>query len=426
MDAAWRGVADPLHGDAPNKAVRDMAQECMNAIFDTSTASEQMHSAGRMQGFGSEGGAAGGGGPGSFGAGGGAPGGYGAGAPGAPGGGYVPRVESGAYSTGKMQGFGNPQFPNKPDEPSKVAAFASGVASGLKDGLSKISSLRDKAADGGYSSHGSYSGGGVPGGPQGSYGASGGFASVGGFSGGGGGGGGGSCFQPPAATMAPTPSTPAAPHQPGRAGGGWGDPDPAPAPAPAPAMPAPAASSAARVSQAPAPAGDYESRLVNEITQAGGVRAAVPREDLRKFCDTCKSLNGGAMRHHPVITPIHPRRRQVPSPAHVPLTFSLPPLNPTTAVPSRRQQARSRSSSSRSSTRPSGSAASRPSPSSRRCSRRTAWTRRCARSSSRTRTSCARSSILRRSAEAPSPLTTAPPLHGRVGPPAPPYLLLLA
>ena len=53
---SYRGTPDPMHGDTLNKAVRDMAQEVMNAVFDTSTASEQLHSAGRMQGFGSEGG----------------------------------------------------------------------------------------------------------------------------------------------------------------------------------------------------------------------------------------------------------------------------------------------------------------------------------------------------------------------------------
>ena len=49
---SYRGTPDPMHGDTLNKAVRDMAQEVMNAVFDTSTASEQLHSAGRMQGFG--------------------------------------------------------------------------------------------------------------------------------------------------------------------------------------------------------------------------------------------------------------------------------------------------------------------------------------------------------------------------------------
>ena len=57
---SYRGTPDPMHGDTLNKAVRDMAQEVMNAVFDTSTASEQLHSAGRMQGFGSEGGGGGG------------------------------------------------------------------------------------------------------------------------------------------------------------------------------------------------------------------------------------------------------------------------------------------------------------------------------------------------------------------------------
>ena len=101
----------------------DMAQEVMNAVFDTSTASEQLHSAGRMQGFGSttQGGAAGGyqqpdypnsgGGqdPSAF--------------------AFAPKVESGAYSTGRMQGFGNPNFNPKKEE-SKMGALASTMATG--------------------------------------------------------------------------------------------------------------------------------------------------------------------------------------------------------------------------------------------------------------------------------------------------------
>ena len=49
------GRPDPQRGDAPHKAVRDMAQEVMASVFDTSTPSETLHSAGRVQGFGSEG-----------------------------------------------------------------------------------------------------------------------------------------------------------------------------------------------------------------------------------------------------------------------------------------------------------------------------------------------------------------------------------
>ena len=41
--AAYRGAPDPLHGDAKNKEVRDMAQEVMAAVFETgNTASEAM------------------------------------------------------------------------------------------------------------------------------------------------------------------------------------------------------------------------------------------------------------------------------------------------------------------------------------------------------------------------------------------------
>ena len=56
---SYRGTPDALHGDTYNKQVRDMAQEAMAAIFDTTQADPNV-TAGRMQGFG--GGTAGGGG----------------------------------------------------------------------------------------------------------------------------------------------------------------------------------------------------------------------------------------------------------------------------------------------------------------------------------------------------------------------------
>ena len=232
---SYRGTPDPMHGDTLNKAVRDMAQEVMNAVFDTSTASEQLHSAGRMQGFGSEGGGGGGGGGGFQGGGfqGGGGGGFqggggGAGNPWAAGGGggggggggfqqpgLPAKVETGAYSTGRMQGFGNPNFDSKPAEPSKVQAFASMAAGSLKEGMSKIQAKVSGAAEG-YASHGSAFGGGRCGGgavgssfnpaaDRPSYGGAGGFnpsqgtykVSAAGGHGAGAFGGGGGGFQPP-------------------------------------------------------------------------------------------------------------------------------------------------------------------------------------------------------------------------------------
>ena len=152
----YRGTPDPLHGDSLNKQVREMAQEVMTSIFDTSV---QQQSAAPMQGFGS----------GSMGQPG--PGGFQPPQPGMPGGGwnqpgaqpgfsgppagpdpstfaYAPKVETGAYSTGKMQGFGNPNFNPKKEE-SKMGALASSMASGFKDGFNKIASKAGNSGGGG-------------------------------------------------------------------------------------------------------------------------------------------------------------------------------------------------------------------------------------------------------------------------------------
>mmetsp|Transcript_8469 Transcript_8469/g.14288 ORF Transcript_8469/g.14288 Transcript_8469/m.14288 type:complete len:742 (+) Transcript_8469:122-2347(+) len=285
----FRGAADPLHGDALNKAVRDMAQEVINAVFDTSNASDQLLSTGRMQGFGCDGGSGGGSGggccsgSGCFGSGlsGGVPGEF------QPGG-FAPKMETGAYSTGRMQGFGNPNYSHKPAESSKVAAFATNMASGIS---SRISQFREKKADDGYESHGSY---GAPNGCASNGTVQGpsvtcsftapatGSAPFGGF-------------QPPSSTPAVTLQT-APVYRPGVPGGGWGEcassqPLAAspPAAASAPVLSSPPVRAASKPQ--PAVAGDYEERLVEEVTAPGGVRASVPREDLRKFCQSCKSLD---------------------------------------------------------------------------------------------------------------------------------------
>jgi hypothetical protein len=253
----------------------------VTAIFDTAAASDQLHSSGRMQGFGSDGAGS-------------------AGSEFADQRGYyaanpvpsMPKVETGAYSSGCMQGFGNPQFPTKANEPSKWGAFAANVASGLKDGLSKVSALRDTASDGRYANHGSFSGSHGP-----ECDASG-LASCSDFgTAGQTGGGGAACvahrFIPPATSISSSPFAPGSPHKPGKAGGGWGAPAPEPTPAPTPA-PAPAQPRISQPQTATNP-GDFEAKLVDEITSPGGVRAAVPREDLRKFCETCESLSGGVV-----------------------------------------------------------------------------------------------------------------------------------
>jgi len=183
----FRGDADPLHGDALNKQVRDLGQECMTAIYDTSQPVENMTTAGRIQGLGCNGapstcGASASSAAGSF---------QPAFAPpsGAAGGftpppvdpSMMPKVETGAYSTGKMQGFGNTNY--KPSEPSKVSQALGSVAAGLSKMASK------------------------PGGPPAGVGMSM-PGSTGGYDGSGNGGG----YNPTATFSAPEPAVPSGPR----------------------------------------------------------------------------------------------------------------------------------------------------------------------------------------------------------------------
>ncbi len=286
--AGYRGAADPLHGDALNKAVRDMAQEVMTAIFDTSTPSEAMQNAGRMQAFGSNcppGGCSGGAGsaagtfqPATFAPSAGASAGAGFSPPLDPH--LAPKVETGAYSTGRMQGFGNPNFQQKAAEPSKVSAIASSVAAAAQAGLSKMTAKASGSGCGGSGMASSSSSGGY-GGVGGS-----GFAN----SGGGG-------YNPGAAAPAYSgagdqgAAAAATARAAGRPGGGWGSPAPAQAATGAPPMVQGVRSTAA----AGGPTGDYEAKLVEEVTAPGGVRATVPRDELRKFVAAAASLDKAAL-----------------------------------------------------------------------------------------------------------------------------------
>ena len=76
-----------------------------------------------------------------------------------------PRLESGAYSTGRMQGFGNPNYQSKPSEPSKVSALASSVAGSLSAGISKMTAGTSLGnANSGLASSAGGAGGGYSGG----------------------------------------------------------------------------------------------------------------------------------------------------------------------------------------------------------------------------------------------------------------------
>eukprot|EP00965_Chrysotila_dentata_P088912 2935260-Pleurochrysis_carterae.AAC.1 len=157
--------------------------------------------------------------------------------------------------------------------------MATAVTSGLKEGISRIQQ-RAKAADEGYASHGACA-------PTHQSGAD-------GRSFGGGLCGGASSFQPPAAPAGGASHAQGSnsSYQPGRPGGGWAAPaEPPRSSVPQPAARAPPAAPKAHAAQA----GDFERRLVDDITAPGGVRASVPREDLHKFCSACKSLDSAAI-----------------------------------------------------------------------------------------------------------------------------------
>jgi hypothetical protein len=302
----YRGAPDALNGDTFNRAVRDTAQDVMNAIFDTTTASEQLQSTGRMQGFGSEGGAV------AMGSDSGRPsassfglGGIGgmvsslgsssvAAAAGQLGG--PPRLESGAYSTGRMQGFGNPSFGQPSGEPTgtaRLAAFATGLGESVVKLANKVplggavGGALGRPLDEPYSG-GSYSGPGAGGGDGGGgYGASaGGYGATAGSGAAYGSGYGGGAY---GGSVAPS----AGPWRPLGAQADARPPPPAPVSAPPPA-PAPAAAARAQAESY----ASLEEKLVDEATAPGGVRATIPRDELRKLCASVHTLNAVAVAQH--------------------------------------------------------------------------------------------------------------------------------
>lgn len=275
----YRGPPDALHGDQFNRQVREVAQEVMNAIFDTTTASEQLLSTGRMQGFGSDGGAMAFGSDGSRTAGSSYMGGIGAisglvstlgGAAAAAG--VVqaaePRLESGAYSTGRMQGFGNPNFETASTNDASGAVRLAAMATGI--GETVMARLGAKFPGGGGVQGGRgldepYSAGSYampqPGGAA--------------YRGAGANGVGGGCGAQP---------------------GPWGAPPAAPPPPVPMSAPARAAASVAR------PLADtfssLEEKLVAEATEPGGMRATLPRDELRRLSAAVRTLDARAVCTH--------------------------------------------------------------------------------------------------------------------------------
>lgn len=271
----YRGAADPLHGDNLNRAVRETAQEVMNAVFDSTTPSEQLLNAGRLQGFGSESG------PGT------GPGGdatrfgsissslgnmcnsivHTSSAAGAAAQGRPPRLESGAYSTGRMQGFGNPNFDHSSGPDSGGGRLAA-IASGISESVSRLKfPIGSSVAGGGVG--GTFSSGGY--GPsatgQGGHGFGDTYPNAGSYS---------HPYQPSAFADAP-PTQPA--------------PEP-PRPSFADPRPTPTTSLASSSTGRDTTSMSLEEKLVDEATEPGGMRATIPRDELRKFCTAVTTLNG--------------------------------------------------------------------------------------------------------------------------------------
>lgn len=242
----FRGTPDPLKGDAPNKMVREEADACVKAVFNSDAScnayGQQVNQqANRMQGFGSETGpegfSGGGGGPSSFGGGGGGGGTYQN--PTAPG-----VSKSGA---GNMVGFGNPNFDNTvPSADSTITGKLTNIKSSALDMGANLKNWTQAKISGTSVSSS------TPGFP-GDNGVAGTYRSP--------------AFEPP------NPSG-------GFGGGGvqgrWG----AGAPPPPPSGPP-------RTSQ---DGGAYEQKVVDEVCAPGGARVAPSAQVLQDFCKKCESL----------------------------------------------------------------------------------------------------------------------------------------
>jgi len=147
----YRGAPDPLKGDAPNKAVRDEADAAVKSVFSsdaqTNAYGMSMEAKTKMTGFGSDASQdtfvqnrIGGNSNSSFGGGGGPP----------AGGGPPGTVSGGGFSSGKMQGFGNPSFDNAPKD-DKATMFNQA----MQGTLSAVSKITNKVSGGNMTMGGS-------------------------------------------------------------------------------------------------------------------------------------------------------------------------------------------------------------------------------------------------------------------------------
>ena len=265
----FKGPPDPLRGDAPFQRVRDEAKECINAVFNgpaTRSSGGGGGASGKMEGYG------GGGGDHATGSLGGYEGTYSdsrqqhfPSSSSAPA--YAhPNINDPVTSSGKMVGFGNPQYDNAKSSASfidkmkhKMHDVRGGGPSG--PGASAAGPYRPYAANSGTYNSSTFT---PP--PIATLDTSNGAGrkrgEVGGVWASGGGGGGGS-FQPHSNTTN------------GNSGGGGGS----------------AGGYAPRAVRPTSSNGEYETRLIDSLTPAAGVRSVPSKEELSKFALQCESLD---------------------------------------------------------------------------------------------------------------------------------------
>eukprot|EP00013_Stygamoeba_regulata_P025065 CAMPEP_0177643482 /NCGR_PEP_ID=MMETSP0447-20121125/8177_1 /TAXON_ID=0 /ORGANISM="Stygamoeba regulata, Strain BSH-02190019" /LENGTH=732 /DNA_ID=CAMNT_0019145777 /DNA_START=75 /DNA_END=2270 /DNA_ORIENTATION=- len=235
----FRGPPDPLRGDAPYMLVRQEAQEIMNMLYQESSGSSgsmAQHSMSSLSGGG--------------------------------GGGYSPQV---VHTSGGMTGIGNYQ-PKPKSAVSELFDRAKNAALDFIVPDPKGPKPWEQSSGGGYGS-GTYNSGASG---QAGYGAHGGY-----------GGGAGGHFRSAPALASPTSASSSSPY-----GATYAETRATAATSPATmstvTSTAPISASSPVTHEEP---GDYEARLVDRITEPGGVRAVPTREALNTFIKKVATLD---------------------------------------------------------------------------------------------------------------------------------------
>lgn len=253
----YKGPSDPMRGDTPNQRVRDEAKECSNAIFNTTGNARPSHATGRLEGFGSNQSTSNNhqyeatpsslsSNP--------ATSTYSHGTYSSPQheyGGSVPKLESGAYSTGKMVGFGSSENTHSNSSSSILSKMKNKLTGGNDDVQRPTFKPYDRtqtyeSPQPAYEAGAARRAAGAPGGVWGSA---------------------------PAEQL----------HGNGRAQSTSNHYGTVAAP--------PTHGTNTTASRITSSTGEYESRLVDTITAATGVRPTPLKEELVKFTQQCESLD---------------------------------------------------------------------------------------------------------------------------------------